>query len=159
MASKNLKKLRKDFGYALTLIDDYEGKLKDWKKDVSLDNKNIEIVNVEQSSYLAYYDEIKVHLKTMLDYFDYLLKSQKATDMQALISSSKRSLTDRMAEKLAEDSQDYRDLFMIYLEVKELYLTAHSVVEQFQQRAFAINNIIKIREKELQGITLHLHNE
>lgn len=156
MASKNLKKIRKDETFAIEIVQKYEKELKGWKENLSLDNKNIEVANVEQASWLAYYDEIKVNLKTMLDYFDYLLKRQKAKDMKALIHSSKKSLTDRMVERLAEESQDYNDLFMIYLEIKELYLTADSIVNQFQQRAYAINNIVKIREKELQGITLHL---
>lgn len=155
MSSKNLKKLRKDFAHALTIIDDYEKKLSDWKKNISLDGKNIERVNIEQSSWLAYYDEIKVNLKIMIDYFDYLLKQQKSQDIKALMRTSQKTLTDRMLDKLAEDSQDYNDIFMVYLEVKELYYMADSIVNQIYQRAFSINNIVKIREKELQGITLH----
>ena len=156
MASKNLRKLRSDEQHVLKLISKYEKELEGWKDNLSLDGKNIEIVNVEQASWLAYYDEIKVHLKTIVDYFSYLLKEQKAKDIKALMHSSQKSMSDRMMEKLAEESRDYRDLFMLYLEVKELYMTADSIVNQFQQRAYAINNIVKIREKELQGITLHI---
>lgn len=157
MSSNNLKKIRKDFAHALTIINDYEKKLSGWEKNVSLDNKNIERVNIEQSSWLAYYDEIKVNLKTMVEYFEYLLKNQKAQDIRVLMRTSEKSLTDRMLDKLAEDSQDYKDIFMVYLEVKELYLMADSIVNQLYQRAYSINNIVKIREKELQGITLHLN--
>jgi hypothetical protein len=157
MASKNLKKIRKDFAYALTIINDYEKKLAGWQDDVKLDSKNIEIVNVEQSSWMAYYDEIKVQLKIMLDYFEHLLKKQKASDMKALMQNSKKTITDRMVEKLAEESQEYNDIYMIYLEIKELYMLSASIVEQLQHRGYAINNIVKIREKELQGITLHLN--
>lgn len=156
MSSKNLRKLYKDEDHILKLIQKYEKELDGWKDNVKLDGKNIEIVNVEQSSWLAYYDEIKVNLKTILDYYSYLLKEQKAKDIRALMHSSKKSMTDRMMEKLAEESKDYRDLFLIYLEIKELYMLADSIVNQFQQRAYAINNIVKIREKDLQGITLHL---
>lgn len=157
MSSKNLKKLRKDFAHALAIINDYEKKLSGWEKNVSLDNKNIERVNIEQSSWLAYYDEIKVNLKTMVEYFEYLLKNQKAKDIRVLMRTSEKALTDRMLDKLAEESQDYNDIFMVYLEIKELYLLADSIVNQLYQRAYAINNIVKIREKELQGITLHLN--
>jgi len=159
MSSLNLKKIRKDFSYALDIIERYEKALKGWKKNVTLDNKNIEIANVEQSSWLAYYDEIKVQLKIMLDYFDFLLKTQKAKDIKALMHSATKSMTDRMLDKLSEESQDYRDIFMIYLEIKELYMTADSIVSQLQQRGYAIKNIVEIRAKELQGITLHLNDE
>jgi len=156
MSSKNLKRIRKDFAHALTIINEYEKKLYGWKNNLSLDNKNIERVNIEQSSWLAYYDEIKVNLKTMVEYLEYLLKNQKAQDIRVLMRTSEKSLTDRMLDKLAEDSQDYKDIFMVYLEVKELYLIADSIVNQLYQRGYSINNIVKIREKEMQGITLHL---
>lgn len=156
MSSKNLKELRKDFGHALQAISEYEKKLAGWRDEVKLDNKNIEVVNVEQASWMAYYDEIKVELKIILDYFEHLLKRQKAKDMKALMESAKKSISDRMIEKLAEESKDYNDIYMIYLEIKELYMLACSVVDQFQHRGYAINNIVKIREKELQGVTLHL---
>lgn len=156
MSSNNLRKIRKDFAHALNIINDYEKKLSGWQKNLSLDTKNIEKANIEQSSWLAYYDEIKVHLKTMVEYFEYLLKNQKAVDIRVLMRTSDKALTDRMLDKLAEDSQDYKDIFMVYLEVKELYLTADSIVNQLQQRAYALKNIVEIRAKELQGITLHL---
>jgi len=157
MSSQNLKKIRKDFAHALRIINDYEKKLTGWQQNLSLDNKNIERVNIEQSSWLAYYDEIKVNLKTMIEYFEYLLKNQKAHDIRILIKTSEKSMTDRMLDRLAEESQDYKDIFMVYLEIKELYLTADSIVNQLYQRAYSINNIVRIREKELQGITLHLN--
>ena len=70
-----------------------------------------------------------------------------------------KSVSDRTIEKLAEDNKKYKNLFIIYLEVKELYLLSESIVHQLQQRAYSINNIIKIREKEMQGITLHVDND
>lgn len=137
-------------------LEKYEEALEDWKDRVSLDNKNIEVVNIEQSSWLAYYDEIKVQLKMMLDYMDYLLKEQKAKAMKLLYNTMQKSVSDRAIEKLAEDNKRYKNLFLIYLEVKELYTLADSIVNQLYQRAYSINNIVKIREKELEGITLHL---
>lgn len=137
-------------------LEKLDKELEGWQEKVSLDNKNIEVVNIEQAAWLAYYDEIKVQLKMMLDYVDYLLKQQKAKSMKLLYNTMQKSVTDRTIEKLAEDNKTYRDLFLIYLEVKELYLIADSVVSQLYQRAYSINNIVKIREKELEGVTLHL---
>lgn len=137
-------------------LDKYENALEGWQERVTLDNKNIEVVNIEQSSWIAYYDEIKVQLKMILDYMDYLLKEQKAKAMKILYNTMQKSVSDRAIEKLAEDNKRYKNLFLIYLEVKELYLLADSIVTQLQQRAYSINNIVKIREKELEGVTLHL---
>jgi hypothetical protein len=149
-------RIKKDLLSIVESLDRYEAELSDWKENIILDNKNIEVVNIEQASWLAFYDEIKVQLKIMLDYMDYLLKEQKAKSMTLLYNTMQKSISDRAIEKLAEDNKKYKDLFLIYLEVKELYLLADSIVNQIQQRAYSINNIVKIREKELEGITLHL---
>lgn len=151
-----MRKVQFNINYIVEQLDKINSELADWKDRISLDNKNIEIVNIEQASWLAYYDEIKVQLKIMLEYMDYRLKEQKSRAMNLLYKTMQKSLTDRMVEKLAEDNKKYKDLFLIYLEVKETYLLADSIVNQFQQRAYTINNIVKIREKELQGITLHM---
>lgn len=137
-------------------IEKIDSALEGWQERVSLDNKNIEVVNIEQAAWLAYYDEIKVQLKIMMDYMDYLLRQQKSKSMKLLHRTMQRSVNDSTLEKLAEDNKTYKDLFLIYLEVKELYLIANSVVTQLQQRAYSINNIVRIREKELEGITLHI---
>jgi len=151
-----MSKLKYDLAHVVDQLDKFESALEGWQDRVSLDNKNIEVVNIEQSSWLAYYDEVKVQLKMMVEYMDYLLKQQKAKAMKAIYHNMQKSVTDRTVEKLAEDNKTYKDLFLIYLEVKELYMLSDSIVNQLYQRAYSINNIVKIREKELEGITLHL---
>jgi len=151
-----MNKVKLKLSHIVDSLDKYENALEGWKDVVTLDNKNIEIVNIEQSSWIGYYDEIKVQLKIMLDFMDYLLKEQKAKSMKVLYKTMQKSVSDRTVEKLAEDNNRYKDLFLIYLEVKELYMLADSIVTQLQHRAFSINNIVKIREKDLEGITLHL---
>lgn len=151
-----MKKVKLNITNIVDSLEKYENALDGWKANVTLDNKNIEIVNIEQSSWIGYYDEIKVQLKIMLEYVDYLLKEQKAKSMKLLYKTMQKSVSDRTIEKLAEDNPRYKNLFIIYLEVKELYLMADSIVTQLQQRAYSINNIVKIREKELEGVTLHL---
>lgn len=151
-----MAKLEYELSSIVANLEKLEKELDGWQSNISLDNKNIEVVNVEQAAWLAYYDEIKVQLKMMLEYVDYLLREQKAKAMKLLYQTMQKSVTDRTIEKLAEDNSKYKNLFLIYLEVKELYLLAESIVFQLQQRAYSINNIVKIREKELEGVTLHL---
>lgn len=153
---KRIQRIAKDLESIVESLEKYEKELYGWKDNLTLDNKNIELVNMEQVSWLGYYDEIKVQLKIMLDYMDYLLKEQKSKAMTLLYNTMQKSVSDRTIEKLAEDNKRYKNLFIIYLEVKELYMLADSIVTQLNQRAYSINNIIKIREKELQGITLHI---
>lgn len=151
-----MERIKLNINSIVNSLDKYEKAMEGWKNVVTLDNKNIEVVNMEQSSWIAYYDEIKVQLKIALDYVDFLLKEQKAKSIKVLYQTMQKSVSDRTVEKLAEDNEKYKNLFIIYLEVKELYMLADSIVSQLQQRAYSINNIVKIREKELEGITLHL---
>lgn len=151
-----MAKLEYELSSIVANLEKLEKSLDGWQANLSLDNKNIEVANVEQAAWLAYYDEIKVQLKMMLEYVDYLLREQKAKAMKLLYQTMQKSVTDRVVEKLAEDNSKYKNLFLIYLEVKELYMLADSIVFQLQQRAYSINNIVKIREKELEGVTLHL---
>jgi len=139
----------------LKLLDEYEDRLSGWKDNVSLDNKNIQMVNIEQVTWVGYYDEIKVELKHHLDDLERRLKRQKAISIKVIYDTMQKSMTDRMVDKLAEENKDYEDIHTLYLEFKNLYEQADMIVNVFQQRAYAINNIVKIREKELQGITLH----
>lgn len=139
----------------LGLIDEYEDRLSGWKDNVSLDKKNIQMVNIEQVTWVGYYDEIKVELKHHIDNLERKLKHQKAIAIKVIYETMQKSMTDRMVDKLAEENNDYQDIYALYLEFKNLYDQADMIVSVFQQRAYAINNIVKIREKELQGITLH----
>jgi hypothetical protein len=140
----------------LKLLKSFESRLSDWKDNVSLDGKNLEAVNIEQVSWVGYYDEIKVELKYHIDDLQQRLKKQKAIAIKIIYETTQKSITDRMVDKLAEENKDYEDIYCLYLEFKNLYEKADSIVNVFQQRAYAINNIVKIREKELEGTTLHV---
>jgi len=156
MQKKQIVLTAKEAENFLSLLDEYEDRLSGWKKNVSLDNKNIQMVNIEQVAWIAYYDEIKVELKHYLDDLDRRLKRQKAIAIKVIYDTMQKSITDRMVDKLAEENKDYENIYALYLEFKNLYERADMIVNAFQQRAYAINNIVKIREKELQGITLHI---
>ena len=145
----------KEIKQFLKLLDGFENRLAGWKDNISLDGKNIQTVNIEQVSWLGYYDEIKVELKHYINDLERRLKRQKAISIKIIYETMQKSITDRMVEKLAEENKDYENIHDLFLEFKQLYDQAESVVNIFHQRAYAINNIVKIREKELEGITLH----
>lgn len=146
---------RKEIKEYLDLLNEFEDRLSGWKDIVSLDNKNIQTVNIEQVAWMGYYDEIKIEIKHCMDELDRKLKRQKAISIKVIYETTQKSITDRMIDKLAEENKDYENIYTLYLEFKHLYEKADSVVNLFQQRAYSINNIVKIREKELEGITLH----
>jgi len=145
----------KDAEKFLKILNELEDRMSGWKENVSLDGKNIQTVNIEQVAWMGYYDEIKVEVKHHMDDLEHRLKRQKAISIKIIYETMQKSVTDRMVDKLAEENTDYENIYSLYLEFKHVYDKADSIVNVFQQRAYAINNIVKIREKELQEITLH----
>jgi len=134
----------------------YESKIVDWKKHSSLDGKNIAVANVDQVSWLSYYDEMKVDVRYYIEKLEHKLKKQKAVAIKAIYQTMQKSITDRMVDKLSEENPTYEEIFEIYLEFKNLYDRLDMIVGVFKQRAFSLNNLVKIMEANMEGITLHL---
>ena len=42
------------------------------------------------------------------------------------------------------------------IEVEEVYESVKSIVKSFEQRSYSLNNIVRIREKELENITIRM---
>jgi hypothetical protein len=138
-----------------TFLDAALNKIKNHKDHLSIKGKNIEVANVEQASYLAYYDEIRVDLKSLLAYYEVKVKEAKAAAWKLINDMSKMDHSDREKDILVNNNPSYQKVQRIYLEVKEMYDTLDSICEQFRNRAFTLNNIVKIRVAALEDITLH----
>src|ERR1700757_2503143 len=130
-------------------------KIKDYKEHVSLRGKNIEVANVEQASYLAYYDEIRVDLKSLLAYYEVKVRESKAAAWKLINDNSQIDHSDREKDILINNNISYQKVNRIYLEIKEMHDTLDSICEQFRNRAFTLNNIVKIRTAALEDITLY----
>lgn len=130
-------------------------KIENHKEHLSLRGKNIEVANVEQASYLAYYDELRVDLKSLLTFYEVRMKEAKAVAWKTINDHSKVSHSDREKEILVNDDPSYKKVVRTYLLVKEMFDTLDSICDQFKNRAFSLNNIVKIRVASLEDITLY----
>lgn len=151
-----LRKLKKEDIDKLidVILDEFQDDIKTWEKDLEIKNKNITIANVEQVSYLARYDEIRVNLKSLLDYYDMRVKQVRSESLQMIHKSSDYSYSFAEKEKLVDSDPKYIRTYKIYLEVKELHNMVASIVEQFKNRAYALHNLVKIHAASLEDITL-----
>jgi hypothetical protein len=136
------------------ILDEFESEIKDWKKDVSLKSKNIQVANVEQASYLARYDEIRVNVKSLLDYYDMRVKEVRGKSLQLIIKTSDYAYSATERERLLDSDPNYLKYKRIYLEINEMYNMLVSIAEQFKNRAYTLNNLVKIHIASLQDITL-----
>lgn len=152
-----LKTLRKE--NIDELIDDilieFYKKLSDWKKNLKIDGKNIEKANVEQASWMAYYDEIKVQVRALLEFYEMKVKESRSKALKNIIQHSAMDHGERAREKLIDSDPTYIKYIRIYLEIKELYNLLESISDQIRNRAFALNNIVKIRIAQMEDVTLY----
>ena len=133
-----------------------ESRLQGWEDNIRIDGKNIASANVEQPSWIAYYDQICVEMGTVLDYAELLVKKVRAETMKKVKTSWGADYTDSALQKVIDGSEGFIYQQQIYLEVKELYDKCKSIVEAFKQRSYSLNNLVKIHEAEFQNLTIRL---
>lgn len=126
-------------------IDHYSNLLKDSDKDLTLKNKTIQQANVEQVSFLAYYDQIKVELKSIHDHIELLLNKVKGQRWREYTEKSSIDLTARDKDNYINQDPTYCAHYELYLMVKEVYSRACSVVDTLINRGYALNNITRAR--------------
>lgn len=132
----------------------FEDDLNGWANNLDILGKNIEVANVEQPSWIAYYDQIAVKLENILDYCEALVKKVRAERMKYIKDSSSKDYTDTAIQRMVDADKEYLNIYMKFLIVKEIYEGAKSIVKSFEQRSYSLNNIVRIRENELENITI-----
>jgi hypothetical protein len=159
---KNLKSKVKEFSSVelLSLIDEYELKLKDRHKDISMKNKNIGDVIIQQPSLASYYDELKAELSTLCDYIKIMLDARAGEVTQTIKENSNYDYTPTALERMINNDKTYIEYKILFLEAKEIYNKAYYICKQFEQRSYLITNAVAIFEHEINDRILTLeYNE
>jgi len=138
---------------SLNSIDD---RIDKWETDIRLDGKNIQSAIVEQASLVAYYDQIAVEASYIVDYMEMQVKKVRAERIKFIKESFAKDYTDTAINKVVEGDKEYNKTYSMLLEAKTSYEKCKSIVEAFRQRAYCLNNLVKIYENELQNITIRL---
>ena len=138
------------------VLDSINKRLEGWEDNIRIDGKNIESANVEQPSWIAYYDQIAVEAGTIMDYAEMLVKRVRAERMVYIKVNAGKDYTDTAVQRAIDGDKAYIRYQQLYLEVKEMYEKCKAIVDAFRQRSYSLNNIVKIRENELENITIRL---
>lgn len=131
-------------------------KLNGWEDNLKIDGKNIQRAVVEQPSWLAYYDQVSVEADSILYHMDMHVKRIRGERFVAIKYNATREYTDTAIQRVIDADPEYITTYKLYLEVRETYEKCKSIVDAFKQRAYSLNNIVKIREHELENITIRL---
>lgn len=131
-----------------------EAALKDYEDNLTINEKNLELACVEHASWLAFYDEIAVELKYTLEFVDMVEKEVRGNAFKLIKDTFQKEYTDSSIQRVIDANPDYLEVHELLLIVQEQYDKARVVVKAFEQRSYSLNNIVKIREKELEHVVI-----
>jgi hypothetical protein len=140
--------------YVDALMSEYTSQIKDWKSDVEIKGKNLKVANIEQASFLARYDEIRVELKALLDYYDMRVKQVRSEALQVIIKHASYDYNSTEKEKIIDSDPKYLKYKRVQIEINEMFNLLSSISDQFKNRAYTLNNLVKIYTAALEDITL-----
>lgn len=125
-----------------------------WEKNLEINDKNLELCCVEHAAWLAYYDEIASELKYTVDYMQ-MVEDQVRGELYKYVKDTAQKAYSETGIKMVIDANpDYLEVHELLLEAEEQYMKCFKVVKAFEQRSYMLNNIVKIREKELHEIVI-----
>lgn len=131
-------------------------KIEDWEEDLKLDGKNIQSAIVEQPSLVAYYDQISVDASYVVDYMEMQLKKVRAERIKFIKENFAKDYTDTAINRVVEGDKEYNKTYALLLEARSVHDRCKAIVDAFRQRAYCLNNLVKIYENELYNITIRL---
>ncbi len=131
----------------------YAEEIMNYDENLRIKGKTLEHANREQPSWLAYYDERRIELHTLVRFFEIEISSVKSKIFKGM-ENYPRDLSDRAKDKYIESNPEYLFVQEKYLMVKEMYLRYEGIVEAFRQRGFALRNITNIRVASLEDVVI-----
>lgn len=150
---------RIDYDALEKVLSEYEHKLSEAENDLSLANKNIRDALVEQPSFAAYYDQIKVELASIIDYIDAIIDQRSGHINMIFKENSNYDHSDTSIKRMIGKD----DLILIYkqmrMDVKELHDKAASVSSQFRDRTYVLTNLVKIMLASMDDVVLTKEDE
>lgn len=150
MAKKWKEKLAKAAENILQAEKDIEG----WEEKLEINNKNLELCCVEHASWLAYYDEIASELKYTVDFVQMIEDQVRGELYKHIKDTAQKAYSETGIKMVIDANPDYIEIHEILLMAAEQYLKCYKVVKAFEQRSYMLNNIVKIREKELEHVVI-----
>ena len=135
------------------VLEPYLEELSNYEQHLEIKGKTIELANREQPQHLAWYDERRVELSTLVKFFESEIARVRSKLLKGM-EQYPRDLTDRMREKYVDQEETYLKVYEKYLAVKEVYGLYESIVDAFRARGYALNNITKIRVASLEDVIL-----
>lgn len=141
----------KECQHLSAIIAQYEEDLEDAEKNISIKGKTLEGANIEQASWLTYYDQKRVELSTLMKYLDREVERVRGKLWQQYTEKMSRDLNTRDKENYINNEPAYLAKQEQYLMVSEIHGKYSSLIDAFKARGFALNNIVKLRTNAIEN--------
>lgn len=129
----------------------YESELEGFEANLTMKGKTLQGANVEQATWLAYYDQRRTELYTLMKYMERECDRVRGKLWKDYTENHSRDLGSRDKDQYINNEPGYLTKHEMYLEVQELHNKYEAVVEAFKARGYALNNIVKLRTSSVEN--------
>lgn len=133
------------------IIEQYEEDLEDAEKNIGIKGKTLEGANIEQASWMSFYDQKRVELSTLMKHLEKEVDRIRGKLWQQYTEKMSRELNTRDKENYINNEPAYLNKKEQYLMVSEIHGKYAALVEAFKARGYALNNITKLRTSAIEN--------
>ena len=127
------------------VLEPYLADLDDIEDKVRIKGKTLEQANKENPTWQLYFDARRAELYKLVKFFEMQVERVQGKLFRSYTETFKRDITDNAKMKYIMNEPAYLRMKEYLLEVKELYDKYEAVVNAYQVRGYAINNLTKLR--------------
>lgn len=136
------------------LLFKYEDALAGYEENLKIKGKNLEKANVENPSWLAYYDQRRIELNSLARFVEMKLEQTKGKLWKMYTENYSRELSARDKDQYVARETEYLKVYQVLITVEELLKKYSSVVDAFQNRGYALRNITSLRVATMEDVVL-----
>ncbi len=137
-----------------SVLSDYDKELDEVEERLSLKNRTIERSNMENPTWMSFYDQKKVELKILSDFMDMNVDQVRGRLFMRYKENHMVTLNASEINQYINNEDAYIDVCNFRFEVREVYEKYKAVIEAFRTRGYALNNITKMRVAAIEDASL-----
>lgn len=143
-----------DLKNVASLLFKYEDALVGYEQNLAIKGKNLEKANVENPSWMAYYDQRRIELHSLVKFVEMKLDQTKGKLWKMYTENYSRELAARDKDQYIAREAEYLKVYQVLITVEELQKKYSSVVDAFQNRGYALRNITSLRVSSMEDVVL-----
>lgn len=137
--------IKPDLSNLIDILDRYEKAIEDLHEEVKLKGKPLSQANAENPSLMAYYDERRTELKSLVAFMEMRVEKIKGERWVKYTEGHPHALSTRDKDVYIKAEPEYLKCYQLLLCVQEMYSRYNVAVDAFIARGFSLRNITNAR--------------